>query len=208
MLFILEKLLMIETLAKKITTKFIDHKIIKSDEREIYNYCFETTVVILLSYSLLFILSMIFNEFMSTLIFILSFSSFRKVCGGYHADNYLKCGIMSLASYLFLIFIIKKLNIIFEISTLTLVIGALTIMFLSPIQDDNKPFTDKQYKRFKIISKSLAAILIIVFVIIEAFGLHKSIINKYYFSLCYGIDLIAFSLLISKIERRIKNAKV
>ncbi len=199
---------MIDTLAKKITTKFIDHKIIKSDEREIYNYCFETTIVILLSYSLLFILSMIFNEFMSTLIFILSFSSFRKVCGGYHADNYLKCGIMSLASYLFLIFIIKKLNIIFEISTLTLVLGALTIMFLSPIQDDNKPFTDKQYKRFKIISKGLAAILIIVFVIIEALGLHKSIINKYYFSLCYGIDLIAFSLLISKIERRIKNAKV
>ena len=194
--------------AKKITTKFIDHKIIKSDDREIYNYCFETTIVILLSYSLLFILSMIFNEFMSTLIFIISFSSFRKVCGGYHADNYLKCGIMSLASYLFLIFTIKKLNIIFEISTLTLVLGALTIMFLSPIQDDNKPFTDKQYKRFKIISKGLAAILIIVFVIIEALGLHKSITNKYYFSFCYGIDLIAFSLLISKIGRRIKNAKV
>lgn len=208
MLFILEKLLMIDNLAKKITTKFIDHKIIKSDDREIYNYCFETTIVILLSYSLLFILSMIFNEFMSTLIFIISFSSFRKVCGGYHADNYLKCGIMSLASYLFLIFTIKKLNIIFEISTLTLVLGALTIMFLSPIQDDNKPFTDKQYKRFKIISKGLAAILIIVFVIIEALGLHKSITNKYYFSFCYGIDLIAFSLLISKIGRRIKNAKV
>ena len=199
---------MIDNLAKKITTKFIDHKIIKSDDREIYNYCFETTIVILLSYSLLFILSMIFNEFMSTLIFIISFSSFRKVCGGYHADNYLKCGIMSLASYLFLIFTIKNLNIIFEISTLTLVLGALTIMFLSPIQDDNKPFTDKQYKRFKIISKGLAAILIIVFVIIEALGLHKSITNKYYFSFCYGIDLIAFSLLISKIGRRIKNAKV
>ena len=199
---------MIDNLAKKITTKFIDHKIIKSDDREIYNYCFETTIVILLSYSLLFILSMIFNEFMSTLIFIISFSSFRKVCGGYHADNYLKCGIMSLASYLFLIFTIKKLNIIFEISTLTLVLGALTIMFLSPIQDDNKPFTDKQYKRFKIISKGLAAILIIVFVIMEALGLHKSITNKYYFSFCYGIDLIAFSLLISKIGRRIKNAKV
>ena len=199
---------MIDNLAKKITTKFIDHKIIKSDDREIYNYCFETTIVILLSYSLLFILSMIFNEFMSTLIFIISFSSFRKVCGGYHADNYLKCGIMSLASYLFLIFTIKKLNIIFEISTLTLVLGALTIMFLSPIQDDNKPFTDKQYKRFKIISKGLAAILIIVFVIIEAMGIHKSITNKYYFSFCYGIDLIAFSLLISKIGRRIKNAKV
>ena len=41
---------MIDNLAKKITTKFIDHKIIKSDDREIYNYCFETTIVILLTF--------------------------------------------------------------------------------------------------------------------------------------------------------------
>lgn len=199
---------MIETLAKKITTKFINHKIIKSEDREIYDYCFETTIVILLSYSLLFILSIIFNEFISTLIFILSFSVFRKVCGGYHASSYLKCGVMSLASYLVLILIINKFDIIFEYSTITLVLGAVTILFLSPIQDNNKPFTEKQKKRFKLISRSLAVTLIIVFVILEAFGLHRLITNKYYFSFCYGIDLIAFSLLISKIERRIKNAKV
>lgn len=198
---------MIETLAKKITTKFINNKIIKSEDREIYDYCFETTIVILFSYSLLFILSIIFNEFISTLIFILSFSSFRKVCGGYHADNYLKCGIMSLASYLLLILIIKKFNIIFEISTIILILGSVVIMFLSPIQDDNKPFTEQQKIRFRVISRSLAAILIVVFVILEAFGLHSLIANKYYFSFCYGIDLIALSLLISKIERRIKDAK-
>ena len=46
---------MIETLAKKLTTKFINNKIIKSEDREIYDYCFETTIVILFSYSLLFI---------------------------------------------------------------------------------------------------------------------------------------------------------
>ena len=43
-LFILEKLQMIETLAKKITNKFIDSNIIIYEEREIYNYCFETTI--------------------------------------------------------------------------------------------------------------------------------------------------------------------
>lgn len=199
---------MIETLAKKLTTKFINNKIIKSEDREIYDYCFETTIVILFSYSLLFILSIIFNEFISTFIFILSFSSFRKVCGGYHADNYLKCGIMSLASYLLLILIIKKFNIIFEISTIILILGSVVIMFLSPIQDDNKPFTEQQKRRFRVISRNLAVILIVVFVILEAFGLHSLIANKYYFSFCYGIDLIALSLLISKIERRIKDAKV
>jgi accessory gene regulator B len=109
---------MIETLVKKITNKFINSNIIKFADREIYYYCFETTIVILLSYSLLFILSIIFNEFVSSLIFIFSFSSFRKVCGGYHANNYLKCGVMSLASYLFLILIIKKINVIFNSSHL------------------------------------------------------------------------------------------
>ena len=115
---------------------------------------------------------------------------------------------MSLASYLLLILIIKKFNIIFEIATIILILGSVVIMFLSPIQDDNKPFTEQQKRRFRVISRSLAAILIVVFVILEAFGLHSLMANKYYFSFCYGIDLIALSLLLSKIERRIKDAKV
>lgn len=49
---------MIETLAKKITTKFIDSNIIKSEEREIYNYCFETTIVMGISYLIFIILSL------------------------------------------------------------------------------------------------------------------------------------------------------
>lgn len=199
---------MIEILAKKITNKFIKNNIIKSDDKEIYDFCFETTIGLLLSYSLLFVFSIIFNEFISSLIFIFSFSSFRKVCGGYHANNYLKCGLMSLASYLFLILIIKKFNTIFEVSTIVLIIGAITIIFSSPIQDDNKPFSEKQKRRFKLISRSLATILILVFLVLEIIGFHKSISNKYCFSFCYGIDLIAFSLILSKIERRIKNAKI
>lgn len=199
---------MIEQLAKKMTTTFIDKKIIKSEDREIYNYCFETTIIIIFSYITLFILSIIFNEFASTSIFIISFSTLRKVCGGYHADNYFKCGAMSLASYLILILIIKQFEIIFEISTITLVLGSIIILLLSPIQDDNKPFTEKQQRRFKVISKCMAAIFIVVFVLLEALNLHETITNKYYFSFCYGIDLIAFSLLMSKVERRMKSAKV
>lgn len=199
---------MIEILAKKITNEFIDSKIIKSEDKEIYNFCFETTIVILLSYSLLFILSIIFNELISSFVFIFSFSSFRKICGGYHANNYLKCGLMSLASYLFLILIIKKFNTVFEVSTSVLIIGAIAIIFLSPIQDDNKPFSRKQKKRFKLISRGLATILILVFIILEIFGFHRLISNKYCFSFCYGVDLIAFSLILSKIGGRLKDAKI
>lgn len=198
---------MIETLAKKITTKFIENNIIKSEEREIYNYCFETTIVIGISYLILIVLSIIFKESLTSLIFLMAFGIFRKTCGGYHASNYSLCSIMSLLSYLFLILIVKKVTIAFNVSYFLLIIGLLIILALSPIQDDNKPFTEKQYKRFKIISKVLAAIFIFVFSALELSGRHNLLINKYYFSFCYGIDLVAIALLISKIERSIKNAK-
>lgn len=198
---------MIETLAKKITNKLIENRIINSEDIEIYNYCFETTIVSLISHCSLFILSVLLNEFICSMIFLISFSVFRRICGGYHADSYTKCSIMSLLSYLAMILIIKKINIIFCLSFYILIIGLIIIFLLSPIQDKNKPFTEKQYKRFKIISKSFATILITLFIILKLVESQKLFMSKYCFSLCYGIDLVAFSLLISKIERRIKNAK-
>ncbi len=198
---------MIETLAKKITNKFIENRIINSEDNEIYNYCFETTIVMGISYLILIVLSTLFKESLTTLIFLLSFWIFRKTCGGYHANNYVTCGLMSLLSYLFLILVTKRIAILFNVSYFLLIIGLLIILALSPIQDDNKPFTDKQYKRFKIISKALAAIFILVFTMLELSGKHNLLINKYYFSFCYGIDLVALALLISKIERRLKYAK-
>lgn len=206
-LFVLEKLQMIETLAKKITNKFIDSNIIIYEEREIYNYCFETTIVTGISYIVLTVLSILFKESLTTLVFLLSFWIFRKTCGGYHANNYVSCSLMSLFSYLFLILVVKRIIILFNVSYVLLIIGLLIILALSPIQDDNKPFTDKQYKRFKIISKVLATIFILVFTILELSGKHDLLINKYYFSFCYGIDLVALALLISKIERSINHAK-
>lgn len=198
---------MIESLAKKITNKFIDSNIIKSEDREIYNYCFETTIIMGVSYLVLFILSIIFKELLSSFVFLLAFLMFRKTCGGYHASNYSLCGFLSLLSYLILILIIKKFSVIFNVSYFLLIIGLLIILMFSPIQNDNKPFTDKQYKRFKKISKVLATIFILIFSIFELSEKYSLLINKYYFSFCYGIDLVALALLISKIERSIKKCK-
>ena len=79
---------MIETLAEKMTTKFINSNIVKSEDREIYNYCFEITIFLGIGYLVLFFLSLIFNESLVSVIFLLSFLVFRKNCGGYHAKKY------------------------------------------------------------------------------------------------------------------------
>lgn len=198
---------MIKKLAKHITTNFINNNIFDESEYDIYEYCFEATIVSGASYIILLVLSIIFNEFICSIIFLFSFSLFRKICGGYHANSYSKCGIMSLGSYLLLIFLIKTIPFIFNISSILLIIGALIIILLSPIEDKNKPFTKRQFKLFKTISNGFASLFIIIFVILDLYGFHNNLINKYYFSCCYGIDLVALALLMSKIERRLHNAK-
>lgn len=198
---------MIKKLAKRITINFINNNILDASERDIYEYCFEATIVSGASYIILLVLSIIFNEFICSIIFVFSFTLFRKICGGYHANSYSKCGIMSLGSYLLLIILIKTIPFIFNISSILLVLGALIIIILSPIENKNKPFTKRQYKLFKTISNGLASFFIIIFVILDLCGFHNIVINKYCFSCCYGIDLVALALLMSKIERRLHNAK-
>lgn len=198
---------MIKKISKQITTIFINNNIIKAKDRDIYNYCFEITTVLIMSYLILLILFILLNEFVCSLIFLVSFTVFRKISGGYHASNYINCFIMSITSYLFMILVIKKYFQIFVGNYFMLAIGLIIIIIFSPIQNRNKPFTDKQYKIFKLLSKSLAILLLLIFTILQLSELRYFFINEYYFSFCYGIDLVAFSLLISKIRRRFKDAK-
>lgn len=198
---------MIERIAGKLTDKFINNNIIKADDKQIYNYCFEATIAIIINYTILLLLSIFFKEIASSFVFLTSFLFFRKICGGYHANNYLNCEIMSIFSYIILIILIKKFDNIYTFSTVLLFTGLIIIIFISPIQNDNKPFTEKQYKRFKVVSKSCATLLLVIFGMFEICGYHNLLISKYFFSFCYGIDLVAFSLLMSKLERRIKSAK-
>lgn len=199
---------MINNVSNKITKYLIKKNIIELTEKNIYNYCIENTIVVLITYSVLLIFSCIFNEFKSMLAFTFLFTLFRKICGGFHAKNYTICGTISLFSYLFFVFTIKKMTFLFEYNFTIMLISLIIILMLSPIPHNNKPFTVKQQVLFKIISKSLAILFIVITIIIKLSGRNDLINSKIYFSSCYGILLAAISLLISKFERRYKNEKI
>lgn len=198
---------MIENLAKQITNEMINHNVINAKDSDIYNYCFETTIVLLSSCFILLILSIIFKEVLTTIIFIISFSVFRKTSGGYHANSYIVCGLVSLGSYLLFVLILKRVENIYNFLFIILIVASIIILTLSPIEDKNKPFTDKQYKRFKYISKGLATGLLIFAIVVVLSNSSNYFYNKYFFAFCYGICLVADSLLLSKIERGLRNAK-
>lgn len=198
---------MIKTFAKSITNKLVSKNILNIEEKEMYYYCFETLIVIVITIFVLLSMSLIFDELLYSLIFYFSFLLFRKVCGGYHTDNYIKCSIFSLLSYLFFIVMLKtsflQIKMLFIIIFLALVI----IFMLSPIENDNKPFTQKQYVCFKVISKTLSISIIATLLIVILTGKYVILNIKYYYCFAFGIGYEAIALILSILERRRKNEK-
>lgn len=107
-----------------------------------------------------------------------------------------------------LLVIVKNPIISFEYNYLYLVVSLIIIIFLSPQEDSNKPITEKQYRRFKRVSKILAFSFVSLFLLIKVFGESSFLENKYFFSLCYGVNIEALSLIISALERRIRYVKI
>ena len=87
---------MYNKLAKLIVNRYIKKAIIKKSDFEIYVYCFEKLISQAISYFCMFIIAIIFDKLLHTILFYIGFMLFRKVSGGYHAKTILLCNILIL----------------------------------------------------------------------------------------------------------------
>lgn len=197
---------MIKNIAEKTTNFFIDKKIINLDDKEIYDYCFEIAYVSFITHLTVIIIAVVFNMVECSLIFLLTFSLLRRICGGYHACSYGRCAVISLLSFFIFVFFTKIMEN-YDYNFLLSLIGVWVLAMLSPVEDANKPITKKQYLILRKIIRIVTYVLTFLFVILKCIHLDFVFENKYFFSFCYGICLVAFSLVISKLERRKNNVK-
>lgn len=80
---------MIDLLSSKISSKFVEHKIITEDMVDIYKYGVEITISSIIGFILILIIGLIFKSLMQALIFYIIFIILRSFTGGYHASSYL-----------------------------------------------------------------------------------------------------------------------
>lgn len=196
---------MIGNLAELITDTLIKKKIIPLEEKEIYDYCFETAIVTLISLFCSMFLAIIFSEFLNTIAFLLSFSVFRRIGGGYHAKSYFKCSVLSLTCLLLFFILVKHSEEFIKYNYLILLVGLSVIMVFSPVADENKPIPERQRKRLKITTIVLGLLILFIFLILKLCSYESLIKNEFMFSICCGISLVAISLILKKTERRLKD---
>lgn len=144
---------MLHALSEKIADFLLD----KNDDYplEVYTYGMELILSSLIEFLLLLTIGSFLNKTIDTLVFVISFSLIRFFTGGYHAKTYLRCGVVTILTYLFVIISTELLLLcdfkwLITICLIIFIFSFCIICKYAPIENENKEIHNK--KKFKIIS--------------------------------------------------------
>ncbi len=160
---------MIAELSSQIVATLLNNKIITYKQKDIYQYGFEILISSVITFLIVLVCGCVFNCIIPSFIFFVLFVILRSVCGGYHASNYLSCNLIFGLVTIGVLLSYKYINIEmfselhYPICMLTFIC---TIMY-SPIENENKPLTIAQKKKFRILGTVLVLMVSLVSTVIK-----------------------------------------
>lgn len=194
-------------IAKRVTKKLISWDVIEKDKFDVYAYSFE----VLISYSVYFlsflIISIITDTFGESLCFIIGFCALRHFTGGFHTSSYLRCNLLSTFTHLIFIFLCQAIPTTwYMLSIGPLIIYILLSVFIfAPIDHENKPFSEREFARFRfesrIYSSIISILLSLVFILLP-------ILRLYIFSFIIGTTFAATSVWVAKTIYSVNKRKI
>lgn len=166
---------MLEQFAEDITFILVKNKIIDIDERDIYIYGFQIIISTLTITMFLLILGIILDKVVLTLFFILTFIILRSCTGGYHAEKFSGCFVITTLIYLSELLInyllLDKYKTV--LGMIFVIVSTAVIYKLSPVEHENNPLSLDEKKKFKKISR----ITILVIASLISIGFYTNYIS-------------------------------
>lgn len=196
---------MYQLLSEKITVSLIKKNIIHYADRKIYEYSIE----VLLSdvvYFLVAALTAIFtNSILASIVFLISFFSIRKFAGGYHADTYLRCHIISWVNQILMVLLYKIVPTIFlkPLTLFFILTGTIFIFLFAPVENKNKPLSVKEKEKYAVMSKLIVAFAAIMVIVLS----FTNTAFRYMSIAVFGIFSVSISLVAEKIKNHKKGEK-
>lgn len=192
---------MYSKLATAVTKKLSELDVIDNDKFEIYSYSFE----ILISYSVYFVvfllISLLTKTFFQSLCFLIGFCILRHFAGGYHTSTYLRCHLLFTFTHFVFILLFKIVSSQwYLISCFVLLLYiVLSVFIFAPVDNVNKPFTEKEFTRFRFQSRLYVGLTSIILIIASIL---IQIVRPYIWCFVVGTSFAATSLLAGKMTEK------
>lgn len=191
------QVLVFTKIAEHLADKLEESHIIKNEDRELYVYGLNQGMMIILNLCTTLIVGLVLHTTVSLLIFSSAYIPLRSYAGGYHAKTPLRCYVLSTIMLVVVSIIMKHYSFNLPITILILLLSSTIIIWLSPVEDKNKPLDKQEMKVYKKRS------LIILFSEIIICCLLIISVKKYYIIITNAIMIETLMLAIGKI----KNSK-
>jgi len=155
---------------------------------DVYVYGMELVLSFLTSTVLILCIGIISDALTITLVHLLVFILVRRFTGGYHANTYIKCKIITVGTYVAVLIFSRVIDINILCYTILAVIGLITISKWGPVENPNKPLNEDEKRSHR----RRAIVLFVIFVVCgSVFTIYKQPLgNAIFFSLSSIIALM------------------
>lgn len=175
----------------------ITEECISYEEKEIIEYGIRQLVTIPLSIAVVIILGSLLGVFWQSIIFLFTFIPLRMYAGGYHADSQSRCFVLS--AIIVIISFCSLKYVVWPVSG-SLLLGLssfIIIMFMAPVENDNKKLDELERMVYGIRTKVILVIEGLILLASLYFG--QSILFS---TITVSFIIVSISLLAGNVKNR------
>lgn len=182
-------------LSRKIVNDLTRSDIVKAEDTEIYIYGINQILMYSINISSALIIGLIFGKFFEAAVFIVAYCSMRSFAGGYHAKTPLRCYFFSVIMLIIVLVGIKYLYLTEWMYYVVLLVAALVVIVLSPVEDKNKPLDEIEHRVYKKWAIFIAAAEFLIGLAFKLAGL-----DNLFVAVVYSFVVLSFMLAAGKVK--------
>lgn len=172
---------MIEKMVLNLVSQMETKKMIDRADREQYEYALVTMIERTITVGTMLLIGLVFNQFIPTICFLVFFLSLRKRTGGYHAEKFWQCYLMTVIIYIAIIQVAAVLSenlftVYVMLSFAVLVIGAIgTVNHPNMDMDKDELLESKKAARLCVLMEVLVIVALIALKINDLYVSYMSL---------------------------------
>lgn len=182
-------------LSEKIVQYVDEAYSLSENERELLKFGIESSLEIGINILASIVLLYIINMIPEGLFFFCVFIPIRMYSGGYHADTYIRCFMLSMVSLLGVMILGSKIYIAWETALITITVQIVIIWRIAPVINAERPVSRREYQCF---SDKLKKVLVLVEMIAVILVILKR--QRFMNTLVLSLLLIIITLVIGRIK--------
>lgn len=189
---------MVEEIVLKLVNQMETKNMIEKENRGYYEYVLVIMAERAIAVGTMLVISLIFRQLLSTVVFLVFFLSLRKRTGGYHADKFWQCYLLTIITY---IGVVQAASMLSKNPQIMCILLFLAVIIVEVIGTVNHPNMDLDKDEMRATKKAARLLVLIEVGIIAIFAVLK--LNQLYVSyMSIAIILCSSLMCIAKIIKQ------